>query len=200
MLRGKFIDDEIISLYKNGQVTPASLQVSLGVNCDLSDQPHSIKMNIPCLAGIDGIENTNVILKHYCYDKTMCLPGKSVITSLIYTKYEYWDKLGANSEAYNTEKQRVAEKLIESIQTRFPAVKGRIEVVDVATPLTYNRYMDVWKGAYCGWIKPVNKIPSTLPGLRCFYMAGQWTRPCRWSSYGFNFRKAKRDGTMQGGW
>jgi phytoene dehydrogenase-like protein len=51
-------------------------------------------------------------------------------------------------------------------------------MVDVATPLTFERYTGNWKGSIIGWnittetaFKP---IPKTLPGLRKFWMAGQW--------------------------
>jgi phytoene dehydrogenase-like protein len=52
---------------------------------------------------------------------------------------------------------------------------------DVATPLTFERYTGNWKGSVIGWdatrktlFMPMKK---TLPGLRNFYMAGQWVQP-----------------------
>ncbi|MCS7071101.1 MAG: hypothetical protein NZM00_06320, partial [Anaerolinea sp.] len=56
--------------------------------------------------------------------------------------------------------------------------------VDEATPLSYERYTNNWNGSTCGWLLSretmpmlIRGVPHTLPGLRQFYMAGQWTEP-----------------------
>jgi phytoene dehydrogenase-like protein len=54
---------------------------------------------------------------------------------------------------------------------------------DVATPLTFERYTGNWQASILGW--EVTKKTSatvmskTLPGLKNFYMAGQWVSPGR---------------------
>lgn len=49
---------------------------------------------------------------------------------------------------------------------------------DVATPLTYERNTGNWQGSYQGWlITPKTmgtRMAKNLPGLKNFYMAGQW--------------------------
>ena len=58
-------------------------------------------------------------------------------------------------------------------------------MVDVATPLTFERYTGNWQGGNEGWLfTPENadtyfKRPmrKTLPGLKNFYMCGQWVQP-----------------------
>ena len=68
--------------------------------------------------------------------------------------------------------------MIDQLEKRFPGIKGEIEVVDVTTPVTYERYTGNWQGSYMGWgmtTKTMGKSMSrTLPGLTGFYMAGQW--------------------------
>jgi len=61
---------------------------------------------------------------------------------------------------------------------RFPNISADVEMADVATPLTFERYTGNWKGSIIGWdlttetaFKP---IPKMLPGLQNFWMAGQW--------------------------
>ena len=62
-----------------------------------------------------------------------------------------------------------------------PGLTAHIEVVDVATPRTNARYTGVWKGAYEGFMptsKNITKsLATSLPGLRNFYMFGQWLSP-----------------------
>ncbi|MGR3278154.1 hypothetical protein ACSYAD_23950 [Acaryochloris marina NIES-2412] len=66
----------------------------------------------------------------------------------------------------------------------YPGIKADIEVVDVATPLSYERNTDNWQGSSCGWLLTTQTMPwmisglqKTLPGLRNFYRIGQWVEP-----------------------
>ena len=57
--------------------------------------------------------------------------------------------------------------------------------MDVATPLTTERYTGNWQGSMEGWLITKETIKTlfgpgmknTLPGLSNFYMAGQWVAP-----------------------
>ena len=83
--------------------------------------------------------------------------------------------------AYEEEKNRVARDVIRIFEERFPSTKGKIEVVDVATPSTVIRYTGNWKGSMEGWLLTpstgIRPLPSVLPGLKDFYMVGQWVSP-----------------------
>ena len=178
LLQGKYVDNEIDLLYSNRKPLPTSMQVSLGIDCDLSDQPYNmaIKLDNPLIAG--NTANTYLFFKHFCYDHIISNSGKSVITSIIRTDYEYWETLYKNTEMYMLEKEKICMEFIKIIEGRFPQIKGKIQVADVATPVTYYRYTGVWQGSYMGWWASSGKtIPSVLPGLKNFYMAGQWTQP-----------------------
>lgn len=180
MIEDKYVGDEIKTLYANASTYPTTIQISLGVNCDLSNEPHSIFVQLDEPVRIAGAMREGLLFEHYCYDKTMCPQGKSIVTSTIYSGYEYWQNLRmSGGEAYRLEKERTASAVIGAFETQFPQAKGKVEVADVATPLTYNRYTGAWKGAYMGWMStpqyPVVQVPSEIPGLKGFYMAGQWT-------------------------
>ena len=51
-------------------------------------------------------------------------------------------------------------------------------MVDVATPVTYERYTGNWRGSYMGWASNTETagkaMKRTLPDLGSYYMAGQW--------------------------
>jgi phytoene dehydrogenase-like protein len=52
-------------------------------------------------------------------------------------------------------------------------------MVDVSTPLTFERYTGNWQGSFEGWqITPQNytvmRPMSELPGLQNCYLTGQW--------------------------
>ncbi|MHB1418967.1 MAG: phytoene desaturase family protein [Bacillota bacterium] len=178
MLKGAYVDEKIKSLYENTPTASTSVQVSLGINCDLSDKPHSLifKPDQPIMVGDN--ECKLIQINHFGYDKTMCPPGKSVTRGTLYTNYEFWEKIYNDSASYKAEKDRIALEYIRAIEKRYPEVKGKIEMVDVSTPMTYVRYTGTWKGVYMSWLttpkNPMVNAPSKLPGLGSFYMAGQW--------------------------
>jgi ferredoxin len=53
-----------------------------------------------------------------------------------------------------------------------------VDMVDVATPATFERYTGNWKASYMGWLftpqMMMTQMSKTLPGLGNFYMIGQW--------------------------
>jgi phytoene dehydrogenase-like protein len=60
-------------------------------------------------------------------------------------------------------------------------LKDEVEMMNVATPLTVERYTGNWQGLQAwlpkgSFIDPMlgEGISRTLPGLESFYMAGQW--------------------------
>jgi phytoene dehydrogenase-like protein len=66
----------------------------------------------------------------------------------------------------------------------YPALRADIEVVDEATPLSYERHTGNWQGSNTGWLLTnrtmlmnLRGMPRTLPGLRDFYLCGQWVEP-----------------------
>jgi len=124
-------------------------------------------------------------VKHYCYDPTLAPPGKSILVVMFESDYDYWQAIHKDEERYDAEKKDIALKVMARLEKRFPPITGQIEVVDVATPMTYERYTGNWQGSMEGWLLTTETIGAamgrgmeqTLPGLRDFYMAGQWVEP-----------------------
>ena len=179
MLEGKYLNDKIRSYYDEWPIYQPSIQISLGVARDFSSEPHAVILPFEEPINVGNETRGWAHLRHYCYDPTMAPSGKSVVTvSFLGANYEYWKKLYEDRQRYKAEKQGLADAVIDQLGKRFPAIKGAIEVVDVATPVTYERYTGNWQGSYMGWgntTKTMGKPMSrTLPGLGSFYMSGQW--------------------------
>jgi phytoene dehydrogenase-like protein len=45
-----------------------------------------------------------------------------------------------------------SEIFINQLEKFYPGIKADIEYVDVATPLSYERYTGNWQGSNCGWL------------------------------------------------
>jgi|WetSurMetagenome_2_1015567.scaffolds.fasta_scaffold121262_1 phytoene dehydrogenase-like protein len=179
LLKGQYLTKTIMKCYSGNHPTFTSVQVSLGVNADLSNEAQWIHVKLEKPIIIAGQEQKFISFYNYCHDKTMAPMGKSVIASHTNTSFEYWEKFERNSPEYREEKSKIAAEVIKNAEKRFPIIKDKIEVIDVATPLTYQRYTNVWRGAYMTWIitpdsNILRKIPYQLPGLENFYMTGQW--------------------------
>ena len=182
MLDGKYVDDQIRHYYDTWPIYEPFIQVALGIARDLSKEPHSIVLGLDESIAVGDERRRWMPIKHYCFDPSMAPPGKSVVeVPFLFVSYEYWKKLSENREQYDAAKRSLAEAVIDRLEKRFPGVKEQVEVVDVATPVAYERYTGNWRGSYMGWkalpSASVKGMSKTLPGLGCFYMAGQWISP-----------------------
>jgi len=160
--------------------TTRSSLVMLGVNCNFRDKPRSIvwKLDSPLDGG--GFMNESMNFTHYCYDPSMAPEGKSVLNCCILSRFDHWNELYRDRENYRAEKKRLLDDVCAAVISRFPEVDGNIEITDVATPMTYVRYCNTWRGSWMAW-STGEKVSSyhsgILPKLKGFIMAGQWTMP-----------------------
>jgi phytoene dehydrogenase-like protein len=179
MLDGQYLTERLREAYDGWRIFAPIVQVSLGVNCDLSAEPQMVSFPLDEPVVIAGQPRTRISVKHYCYDPTLAPDGKSVLVTFFPSDYGYWKAM--DPARYAGEKDTVADAVIAQLQKRLPTIAGQIEVVDVATPLTYERYTGNWQGSMEGWLPVMGqfgkRLDHTLPGLKNFYMIGQWVEP-----------------------
>lgn len=183
MLDGDYTNRKIRRLYDGHLPTHQMCQVSLGVDRDLSAEPHWVTylLNEPIL--LAGEKHHEIGVKHYCFDPSLSPEDKSVVELIVRTNYAYWQRIYGR-RIYDSEQSQVSDIIIEYLEHWYPGIKADIEFVDEATPLSYERYTGNWMGATTGWLLTKETIPmmilgvsKTLPHLNGFYMAGQWVEP-----------------------
>jgi phytoene dehydrogenase-like protein len=185
MLEGRYVSDKVRGYYDELPIFPPIIQVSLGVARDLSDEPPTVYCPLKEPITIAGEARERIGWRHFCYDPTVAPPGKSVIVAMFPSDYAYWQELHQDGERYDAEKKDIAVKVIDQLDKRFPGIAGQVEAVDVATPITYERYTGNWQGSMEGWLLTTKTMPMSagrgmdkmLPGLDGFYMIGQWVEP-----------------------
>lgn len=187
MLGGKYLDTHIREVYEKWPTFPALLYVGIGVNRSFHGEPQVILGTSFPLRQKIKIGHTmrdRLSIHIYNYDPTLAPPGKTVVTVMMPDSYEYWKKLGEDRTLYQKEKEWITHTMVELLEERFPGITKQVEVVDVATPLTFERYTGNWKGSFEGWmLTPQNapwalrRMSQTLPRFRNFYMCGQWVEP-----------------------
>jgi len=105
-----------------------------------------------------------------------------VIKVELVSAYPYWEELAKDRDRYDEEKQKVADVVIDLLEAGpFPGIREQVEVIDVPTLLTWERYMGGTHGFQNMPNRKQNVIGSffgkgfaTLPGLDSFYMVGVW--------------------------
>lgn len=158
-----------------------AVHVFLGVARDLSKEPSSLVMLLEQPVIIAGHETRSLEMQLYGFDKTMAPEGKGVIKVELVSRYSYWKELARDRARYEAEKQKVAEQVIELLENYFHGIKNQVEVVDVPTLLTWERFMGGTHGFANFPHKKINIVSSlsstsgmTVPGLDNFYFVGAW--------------------------
>jgi phytoene dehydrogenase-like protein len=182
MLEGRYLSDDQREAYQSYTLFPSLIYVCLGIGKDLSALPHMsvfpLKKEIVLEEGAVRLKQLN--LRLFTFDPTMAPEEKTAGIVMIESRgIDYWKGLRtADPAKYKAEKKRVGELVIEALESEFGGIKERVEVVDVATPATWQRYTGNWQGSYEGFL-PTRKtmmknLGFTVPGLDNFHMHGQW--------------------------
>ena len=112
---------------------------------------------------------------------------KNTMNIIVLQGYDHWkpyeeDYFKGEKTAYNKEKERMADILINNVEkTLLPGLKDAIEVKEIGTPLTNVYYTKNYRGAIYGWDQTLdNSTPRRLPHktpITNLYLAGAWTNP-----------------------
>jgi phytoene dehydrogenase-like protein len=181
LLDGQYLDNRMRKRLRTLSPMPPLLYVSLGVAADLSETPPSQKWLFDRPLVLGGSRLSALTVRHFGYDPTLAPEGTSVLNVMAEADYDHWHGLSADRPRYDAEKQAVAETLTALVEERFPTAAGRIDMIDVATPHTFERYTGNWRGSWEGWLMTTKnctlRLPTTLRGLGNFRMIGQWIQP-----------------------
>ncbi len=84
----------------------------------------------------------------------------------------------AEPEKYKSIKREIAERADRALYSRYPELRGHAEVLDVATPATYQRYTGTPRGTAYG-LKQSNQsyTLATRTPVQGLYLAGQSLNP-----------------------
>jgi len=163
---------------------PSCVYISLKIDLkefEKLDISHIYQFETPSFM-VGRRKEDSVSMRTYSYDKNFVVDGYALTTVLIHqtnVDYKYWDELYKNHDQYISEKERIAKAVVTRIEKKFPTMKGKIEILDVCTPKTYNRYTN----AYCGSYMPfaftskgsIYYSNGKMRKLKNLLLANQWT-------------------------
>ncbi|HEY9076134.1 MAG TPA: NAD(P)/FAD-dependent oxidoreductase [Anaerolineaceae bacterium] len=184
MLEGVAIPETLTAMYQSAPIFPPLVFVGLGVDQTFDDLPAmtggiAIELEQPIDVVGQPVDRLDVMV--YNFDPSLAPRGKTALNVMINTSYQPWKELAEERERYDAEKEKIALAVIQRLDRRFPGLAGKVEMADVATPLTFERYTGNWQGSFEGWLPTpkamMKPLPKTIPGLDAFYMVGQWVQP-----------------------
>lgn len=184
MLDGKYLDKKIIKRYESHPKWPSVVLVSLGVSRTFTNEPSLLDIRLNDELVIDDQTKTDTLpVTIYNFDPSLASEGKTCIRVILHThNFEYWNKLkSSDKNKYHQEKNRIGNTIIEILDKHLGNIKNNLEIMDISTPVTFSRYTHNWNGSIQGWEWLPGLIPehikNDLPGLKRFWMTGQWTMP-----------------------
>ena len=148
--------------------------IGLGIKGDLSTYPRSMQIVLQRPFTVAGITYKTLIVNNYAKEIAYAPSGCTVLTCLLHgDSYAYWAAAKADG-SYTAKKQETVALLIDRLADRIPEVKTSVEVTDMATPLTYERYCDTFHGSYMSHWPACSRVPHApvryAPGI---YFTGQ---------------------------
>ena len=158
------------------------IHISFGIRRNLTAEPHSIVFFLPEPKELAGRMVDRLSLELYGFDPQLAPPGSGVLKVVLDTSYRHWKNLSNDRIAYVDAKRVLADRVAELLEPRFPGLHGQLEVVDVATPVTTERYTgmgqpygsdDDFRLGLGAVVSQLLARPTTLPSVDRLFLAGQ---------------------------
>lgn len=150
--------------------------ISLGISTDLSHLPEDMVFPLARLLDHFGTEIRSLGFHNYAAFEDYAPAGCAALTCFLgQDTYDDW-KNAKTDGTYGPKKAELAETIIDRLAELIPETSGKVEVWDVATPLTYERYCGTWRGSWMSVMKPdCNRqiYPAKSESIGRLYFAGQ---------------------------
>ena len=126
-------------------------------------------------------EINHLTIRSYSYDESFTRGDKTVLSILLdqsNLNYPFWKRLSKDRLEYTKYKEWLAKEVKDRIIKQLPDLADSIELLDVATPYTFNHYVNSSNGVYMGFFfthrNTMFAHSGKLEGLHNVYLSGQW--------------------------
>ena len=161
---------------RKGLETTQCMFIGLGIKASLQDWPRSMQIVLRKPFQAAGLSFGTLVVNNYSREADYAPEGCSTLTCLLHgPSYGFW-KQARQDGRYKQEKQAVVERFIEALGEVIPEIRGNVEVTDMATPLTYERYCSTFEGSYMShWPARKALFHAPIRYKRGLYFTGQRT-------------------------
>lgn len=178
LLAGQYPHRSLTQLYQNPDLTQTRLQVTLGLNQDLADQPIWTTHLLSEPLAIAGEFHQEFNVRHYSHARTLSPPGKSIVALSLSTRHPNWENLSDSAQ------RSAIAPLLDQFMQRYSVAADSIDCLKIITPYSYSQQTSNWQGSICGWALSKETLPlmvkgisKTLSPLKGLHLAGQWVEP-----------------------
>lgn len=177
-----YSDDATLDAYRTLETYPSLVLFSAGFSRTFDDLRSSIiGLNIPFekKLQVGDYLHERVSFQIYNFDNTISPVGKTLVTAMLDTDFEFWQKLHQKGEKpYREERSRIERELLKTLEKEFPGISEEVDFMDIATPITFENWTGNHNGSYKGWLPTPESIKTKISihfdNLKGFYMAGHW--------------------------
>ncbi len=172
------LKDEWVEKMRKTDKPSLNCFIGLGIKADVEEFPaFALKTPLDC----GGIKHTYFAFNNYSQIKEYAPPNCTALTmAFLGDSYDFW-KTAKENGTYKEEKQKVIDEVCNILVEKHPNFKDKIEVADLATPLTYERYTGANKGSWMQITLPNQSPPASylckLANAKGVFFAGQRTLP-----------------------
>ncbi len=182
LLGGKYEDKQFSKRIADEKTFPIYTYTIAVIKCPNTVKDKSLSINYHLDKPIEVDKKYDrVSFRNYGYDKTVKSDENScVIQATLHSNDEmyYWWKDKKEKGSYKETKKRIGQQLLEIAKSVYPDVADSLELIDVVTPCTYERYLNSRHGSFQAFIH-TSKGSSIMhngkiKGLKNFLLCGQW--------------------------
>ncbi|MCQ2793092.1 MAG: NAD(P)-binding protein [Bacilli bacterium] len=182
LLDKRFKHEKMIKCYEDTKNynLPSAFQVTLLVEGDLSKFDTSNIISIPSIKIGKHFFKT-MTFRNYSYEPSVYVKNNKTLCHLFIDQtnedYSFWEEI-KNKNKYETHKQNLAKKLCKAFINKYPNFKNKLQIIDIFTPLTLNKFNNATCGAYMSFSIKDKKnafvCDGRIEGLNNFLLSGQF--------------------------
>ena len=182
LLNDKYTPKSYKKSFENRKDYPLNniVMVALKINKNIENLPKMMNFGIEPFS----IENTlvdNISVRNHSFDKTVNKEYSSLNVNIEVDDSVYDSFKSMSKEEYVSKKNQIGERIKEEVKKYYSFSDDEIELIDVATPLTYERYLNAYRGSYMSFIatKKAKWLmhKQTIKGINNLILCGQWLMP-----------------------
>jgi phytoene dehydrogenase-like protein len=152
--------------------------ISIGIRAELPEIIPEWRLDEPIKYA--DREITEIGFNNYAGYEGYAPKGCTALTTVLMgDTYDFWKK-AKDEGRYDEEKRKLAEQINRAICRKYPQAEGNIEVIDIATPLTYERYTGAYHGSWMTVQGPGDKMqsyPGFVKDIKGLYFSGHRIMP-----------------------
>jgi phytoene dehydrogenase-like protein len=165
-------------------VTPPLVHVTLGTSYDFTGYQSSacgLQLEMDPPVKICDRDHDFLLAHIYSFAPRLSPEGRCQVKVIFPSDYSWWVELRRKGrEYYDTEKEKISGLILSALERYFPGFGTTVDMIDIATPLTFYRYTDNQEGSIIAWgAEPGTPmmLPKRIPGVNNLVLAGHWVMP-----------------------